>query len=279
MAAASAHPAALPRLGGNVSAPSSAAPVFEDRRGKTALVLGGTGAIGAAVCRLLAREGADLAFTCRANRAEAERLAAELESVGGRICWDAVANEDAGAVESFVQRVAEDFGRIDAVIYAAGPDIPLRFVGKIDPVEWARVMDADINGCFHLVRAALPHLRQSQGSFTAVLTAALARPPALDGLSSVPKAAIEALVKTIAQEEGRHGIRANCVAPGFVDGGLGRKLLDALGEGAEAGIVARTDLRRLGQAAEIADAVGFLSSARASFITGETLFVSGGLRV
>lgn len=275
MAAASADAAAISRLGWDVS-PTPVA--FEDRRGKVAVIFGGTGAIGASVCRLLAREGADIAFTCRANRVGAGALAAELEGAGSRLAWDAVANEDAAAVEAFIARIADDFGRIDAVIYAAGPDIPLSFVGKIDPAEWARVMDADINGCFHLARAALPHLRQSQGSFTAVLTAALARPPALDGLSSVPKAAIEAMVKTLAQEEGRYGLRANCVAPGFVDGGLGRKLLDVLGENAEAGIVARTDLRRLGRADEIADAVGFLSSARASFITGETIFVSGGLR-
>lgn len=254
------------------------APAFEDRRGRLAVIIGGTGAIGAAICRLLAGEGADIAFTCRANRSGAEGLAGELQGAGRRVWWDTVANEDAAAVEAFIGRAVEEFGRIDTVIYAAGPDIPLSFVGRIDPVEWARVMDADINGCFYLAHAALPHLRASQGSFTAVLTAALARPPALDGLSSVPKAAIEAMVKTLAQEEGRYGIRANCVAPGFVDGGLGRKLLDALGEDAQAGIVARTDLRRLGQAGEIADAVGFLSSARASFITGETLFVSGGLR-
>lgn len=275
MAAAPEDAAAVPRLGGDVSAATLA---FEDRKGKVALVFGGTGAIGAAICRLLAAEGADVAFTCRANRAGAEALASELEGAGGRVVWGAVANEDAQAVAAFIERVAENLGRIDAVIYAAGPDIPLSFVGKIDPAEWARVMDADINGCFHLARAALRHLRASKGSFTAVLTAALARPPALDGLSSVPKAAIEAMVKTLAQEEGRYGLRANCVAPGFVDGGLGRKLLDHLGGNAQAGIVARTDLRRLGRAEEIADAVGFLSSARASFITGETLFVSGGLR-
>lgn len=251
---------------------------FEDRKGKVAIVFGGTGAIGSSICRLLVQEGADVAFTCRANRAMAGTLADDLGETDRRIIWDAVANEDAAAVLAFITRIADEFGRIDSVIYAAGPDIPMNFIGKIDPVEWARVMNADINGCFHLVQATLPHLRATQGSFTAVLTSALARPPALDGLSSVPKAAIEAMVKTLAQEEGPYGLRANCVAPGFVDGGLGRKLLNHLGENAESRIVSRTDLRRLGRAAEIADAVGFLSSERASFITGETIFVSGGLR-
>lgn len=252
--------------------------MFESRAGKVALVFGGTGAIGQAVCRLLAGEGAQMAFTCRANRDGAAALAAELGSLGPQALWDSIKNEDSAQVRSFIERVVERFGRLDSVIYAAGPDIDLVFLGKADPDAWCRAIDMDVNGCFHIVQAALPHLRSSQGSFTAVLTAAIERPPALDGMSSAPKAAVQAIVKTIAQEEGRYGVRANCVAPGFVDGGLGRKLLDALGEKGEAGIVARTDLRRLGRAEEIADAVGFLSSSRASFITGETLFVSGGLR-
>lgn len=252
--------------------------MFEKRNGRNVLVFGGTGSIGKAICALMVAEGANLAFTCRSNRAGAEALAAELARDGQTILWDALANEDRAAVAAFTARMTEELGGIDAVIYAAGPDIDLTFISRADPDAWCRAIDMDVNGCFHIIQAVIPALRQSQGSFTAVLTAAIERPPALDGLSSAPKAAIQAMVKTIAQEEGRFGLRANCVAPGFVDGGLGRKLLDTLGEKGTAAILAQTDLKRLGKPEEIADAVGFLSSARASFITGETIFVSGGLR-
>lgn len=252
--------------------------MFEDRAGKVGVVFGGTGAIGRAVCSLMVQEGAQLAFTCRSNRAGAAALAADIGRDNQDVTWEAVENEDRLQVAAFMAKVVERFGRIDSVIYAAGPDIDLTFISKVNPDAWCRAIDMDVNGCFHIIQAALPYLRSSQGSFTAVLTSAIERPPALDGMSSAPKAAVEAIVKTIAQEEGRHGVRANCVAPGFIDGGLGRKLLDTLGEKGEGAIIARTDLRRLGRAEEVADGVGFLSSRRASFVTGETLFISGGLR-
>jgi len=86
-------------------------------------------------------------------------------------------------------------------------------------------------------------------------------------------------VRGIAMEEGRAGVRANCVAPGFIAGGLGQGIIDAVGPEAAAQIVRNVPMRRLGQVEEVADAVAFLSSPQASYVTGNTLFVSGGMEL
>ena len=139
-------------------------------------------------------------------------------------------------------------------------------------------MDWDVNGFFHVIHAALPHLRDSQGSIVFVSSAGLKRFPPGDVLSVAPKGAIEALMRGIAREEGRYGVRANNVAVGVVDAGMFPKLVER-GELTQEWIDAatrNTPLRRFGTPGEIADAAVFLASARARYITGQTLFVDGG---
>lgn len=250
-----------------------------ERSGQVALVIGGSGGLGAAICNQLAEEGADLAFTYRSNEAAAGELADRLRPHDVRVLYAAVAIERSEEAEAFVEGVAQEFGRIDSLIYAAGPSFTLSFASRVAPEEWSRVIDQDVKGCFHVLRAALPHLRKVGGSFTAVITGAVDRPPALDVLSTAPKAAIQALVRTVAVEEGRFNVRANCLGPGFIDTGIGKSLLNQMPEeGAKAAIKA-VPLRRLGTAQEIADGVAFLSSRRASFITGTTLMVTGGMEL
>jgi NAD(P)-dependent dehydrogenase (short-subunit alcohol dehydrogenase family) len=129
-----------------------------------------------------------------------------------------------------------------------------------------------------VVHASLPLLRKSHGSVVFVSSAGLKRFPPGDVLSVAPKGAIEALIRGIAREEGRYGVRANSVAVGVVDAGMFPTLVER-GELSQAWIdaaIRNTPLRRFGTAEEIADAVVFLASARARYITGQTLFVDGG---
>jgi NAD(P)-dependent dehydrogenase (short-subunit alcohol dehydrogenase family) len=141
-------------------------------------------------------------------------------------------------------------------------------------------MHADATGFFHLVHAALPHLRKTCGSIVAVTSAGITRFPSRDILSVAPKAAIEALVRAVAKEEGRFGVRANAVALGVIDAGIFKRL-----EGGELGASwtdaakANTPLRRFGTAEEVAEAVAFMASARASYVTGQTLAVDGGYTI
>ncbi|GEO01538.1 beta-ketoacyl-ACP reductase [Novosphingobium sediminis] len=250
-----------------------------DRSGQVALVIGGTGALGAAIAARLASEGADVAFTWHRNADKAAALEKTIVAHGRRSHGAQVALDDAAAVGAFVGEVVSRFGGLDTLVYASGPAFELAFVAKVPPADWSRVIDADLKGCFHAVHAALPHLRARRGSIVAVTAAGVERAIARDILSLAPKAAITALMRAIALEEGRNGVRANCVAPGYIAGGIGQDIMDAVGPEMAATLVKAVPLRRMGTCEEIADAVAYLSSARAGYITGNTLFVSGGMEL
>ena len=141
-------------------------------------------------------------------------------------------------------------------------------------------LDADASGFFAVASPALPHLRQTEGSIVAVTTAATRRYPVRDGLSSIPKAAVEAAIRGIAAEEGRFGVRANTVGPGMLVDGMAERLM-ASGDLDESALDAARQYRHaaFGSAADIAEAVCFLASQRAKFITGQHLDVDGGFTV
>lgn len=124
----------------------------------------------------------------------------------------------------------------------------------------------------------IPLLRVSRGSLVAVTTAATTRYPVRDGLSSIPKAAIEAAVRGMAAEEGRFGVRANCVGPGMLTDGMAARLIGSGDLDERALDVARRNipLRQFGTATDVAEAVCFLASGRARFISGQKLDVDGG---
>ncbi|CAM2169653.1 SDR family oxidoreductase [Paraburkholderia sacchari] len=245
-----------------------------------AIVTGGSGGIGKAICLTLARAGSDIVLTYGRNRAAAESLAREIEALGRKVEIAPLAIENADEVVGFVDGVAERHGSIHSVVYASGPSLHMEFISEIKPEGWARVMQIDVNGCFNLVHATLPHLRQSRGAYVAVITAAVERVPSRDIQSAAPKAAIEMLMRGLAKEEGRHGVRANCVGPGWIAAGLGQQVMDnELSQQTIDKIVKAIPLQRVGQAEDIADATLFLLSSRAGFISGQTLAVDGGMQV
>ena len=242
-----------------------------------AIVLGGSGGVGRAVCARLAEAGADVALTYRGNAEAAEEAAAAVRAFGRTAEVHKVSATDENEVRAFVDGVAARCERVHTVVCAAGSDIPMRFVSEITPAQWRDVMDADANGFFNLVHAALPHLRASRGSLVAVSSAGLYRFPARDVLSVAPKAAIEALVRAVAKEEGRFGVRANSVALGVIEAGIFTRLSggDLPREWTDAAL-RNTPMRRFGKADEVADAVTFLASSRASYVTGQTIVLDGG---
>jgi NAD(P)-dependent dehydrogenase (short-subunit alcohol dehydrogenase family) len=242
-----------------------------------AIVFGGSGGIGRAVCVRLAESGCDVELTYRTNAAAAEAVTASIRALGRRAEAHAVAAGDEKAVASFVDGAAARLGGIHTVVHAAGSDIPMRFVSELSREQWRGVMEADATGFFDLVRASLPHLRASRGSIVAVTSAGLYRFPSRDVLSVAPKAAIEALVRAVAKEEGRFGVRANCVALGVIEAGIFSRLSGGdLGKDWIDAARRNTPLRRFGTAEEVADAVEFLASSRAAYVTGQTLALDGG---
>jgi NAD(P)-dependent dehydrogenase (short-subunit alcohol dehydrogenase family) len=244
-----------------------------------AVVIGGSGGIGRTICTRLAEHGTDVALSYRGNAEAAAETAAQVRAAGRRASVRAVELKDRAAVQAVFDRAAEEFGRIHTAVFAVGVDIPMVHASRIEPDDWTRTLDGELTGFFNVVQAAVPHLRQQGGSLVAVTSAGLRRHPPKDILSTVPKAGIEALVRGIAREEGRFGVRANAVALGVVEAGHFHRVAQELTPEFIDAMRRNTAIGRLGTAREAADAVVFLASSASSYTTGQSLVVDGGYSV
>ncbi len=246
-----------------------------------ALVAGGSGGIGAAITRALVQAGTDVVFSYYRNKDAADRLVADLASSGRKVECFQLALEDSAAVAARVGEIRSRHQRIHSVVYAAGPTTPIGFVGAITEEQWVSTFQLDTHACFNLVHATLPVLREQRGgSLTAVTTTQYSRHVPMSVMSSAPKAAIESMMQVVAREYGRYGVRANSVRSGWLAGG---KFADGIGgqvsDQAKQAIVATIPLGALGDPSHVADAVVFLASRQAAYITGEALSVDGGWKL
>jgi 3-oxoacyl-[acyl-carrier protein] reductase len=240
-------------------------------RDKRVLVTGGSRGIGRSVVLGLAGAGASVAACYNRESDDVERLRGELREIGGPSYLQRANVADEASVGSFVGEAGEKFGGLDVVINNAGV-VSHAMLQDLAPDEWHRVIDTNLTAVYLVAKAALPLLSEG-GSIVNVTSAVAMRgmPARTHYISS--KAGLIGLTRALCKELGQRGIRVNAVAPGIIETDQTADL-DEAGRKRYSGLAA---LNRLGQPDEIADAVLYLASDRASFISGVTLNVDGGI--
>jgi 2-hydroxycyclohexanecarboxyl-CoA dehydrogenase len=246
---------------------------FQDR---VALVTGGASGIGRATCLALAARGARVA-AADINAPGAEQVAEEIRRREGEALAVEMDVTRRPSVAQAVQQVLDRWGKVDVLVNAAGWD---RIVPFLDSTEdlWDRVININFRGVLNTCHVVLPHMVQRGGGVVVNISSDAGRVGSSgETVYSGAKGAVIAFSKALAREVARHNIRVNVVAPGITDTPLLQQIIQAGNEKLIDAIVRSTPLRRMARPEEVAEAVVFLASDRASFITGQTLSVSGGL--
>jgi NAD(P)-dependent dehydrogenase (short-subunit alcohol dehydrogenase family) len=244
--------------------------------GKIALVTGGNSGIGRGIVHRFVSEGAQLAFVGR-DHDKGAKVNAEVKELGGDAQFFAVDLAKASAVEDLFDKLDKRFGRLDIVVNNAGVGSRRAGIRRTDgPAErWDKMRGPNLDASYFTSAHALPLLKRS-GKGAIVNISSTATMHGNWGLYCVAKAGIEALTRALAVEGAPHGIRANCVSPGWI-GTEHDSLQPASGTPNGEWELPPSLMNRVGTPGEIASAVLFLASDEASFITGQTLIVDGGL--
>jgi 3-oxoacyl-[acyl-carrier protein] reductase len=232
--------------------------------GRRALVTGGSRGIGAAIARQLAAAGAEVIVGFNSGADEATALAGE---IGGRtIQADVSSAEDAA-------RLVEEAGELDILVNNAGLTRD-GLLARMSDEDWQTVIETNLSSVFYTCRAvARPMMKKRAGSIVNVSSIVGIHGNWGQTNYAASKAGIIGFTKSLARELGSRGVRANVVAPGYIQ----TRLTDVLPDEAKQAMLTATPLGRLGEPGDIAGAVRFLCSDEASFITGEVLQVDGGL--
>ena len=240
---------------------------------KTALVTGASKGIGRGIALELARLGCDVAVNYNSDREGAEATAAEVAAMG-RASFAVQADVgNAAAVQSMFEQVLGRFPRLNILVNNAGTQVWKPLLELQEP-EWDRVIATNLKGCFLCTQRAARLMMQQGGGRIVNIGSGCNRIPFPNLVSyTASKGGIEMFTKVAAVELGRHGIAVNCVAPGAIE--IERTKLEADDYGAT--WASRTPLGRVGQPLDVAKAVAFFAGDGGSFVSGQTLWVDGGL--
>jgi 3-oxoacyl-[acyl-carrier protein] reductase len=249
-----------------------------DLQGKTALVTGGSRGIGRAICLTLARDGADVVVNYQASSQAADKVVSEIEGLGRRSFSHQADVSDNAQVAAMVDRAVNEMGGVDILVNNAGIATSGTFI-EADIEEWHRMINVNLHGPFYTMKALLPHMRQRGGGNIVNISSNITKwYPANSSLYTTSKAALNMLTQVVAKEEARNNIRINIVCPGLIETDMAREGLEQRSEEERRVFLEGMPMGRLGQPVEIAEMVAFLVSDKASYITGQLIFVNGGDR-
>ncbi len=243
--------------------------------GKTALVTGAARGIGKALALRFAAEGANVAFTDLTIDENGKQTEDELLALGVQAKGYASNAADFAQTEEVVKKIKEDFGSIDILVNNAGITKD-GLMMRMSEAQWDAVINVNLKSAFNFIHAVLPiMMRQRNGSIINMASVVGVHGNAGQANYAASKAGLIALAKSIAQEVGSRGIRANAIAPGFIE----TAMTAALPEEVRAEWTKKIPLRRGGHVEDIANVALFLASDMSSYVTGQVIQVDGGMNM
>lgn len=243
--------------------------------GKTALITGAARGIGKALAIKFAQEGANIAFTDLVIDENGKQTEEEIASYGVKAKGYASNAANFAETEEVVNKVKEDFGRIDILVNNAGITKD-GLMMRMSEQQWDAVIAVNLKSAFNFIHAVLPiMMRQRSGSIINMASVVGVHGNAGQANYAASKAGLIALAKSIAQEVGSRGIRANAIAPGFIE----TAMTAALPEDVRKEWAQKIPLRRAGQVEDIANVATFLASDMSSYVSGQVIQVDGGMNM
>ena len=243
--------------------------------GKTALITGAARGIGKEIAVRFAKEGANIAFTDLVIDENGKKTEEEIAALGVKVKGYASNAADFAQTEEVVKEVHKDFGSIDILVNNAGITKD-GLMMRMTEAQWDAVIAVNLKSAFNFIHAVLPiMLRQRSGSIINMASVVGVHGNAGQRNYAASKAGLIALAKSIAQEVGSRGIRANAIAPGFIE----TAMTAALPDDVRKEWAMKIPLRRAGKVEDIADVATFLASDMSSYVTGQVIQVDGGMNM
>lgn len=240
--------------------------------GDVALVTGASRGIGQAIAQELGRQGATVIGTAT-SESGAAAIGESLESAGIRGAGRALDVRDSAGVDALVKSIAAEFGPVTVLVNNAGITRD-NLLMRMKDAEWEEVIDTNLGSIYRVARSCIRGMMKARrGRIVNVASVVAATGNAGQANYAAAKAGMVGFTKSLAKEIGSRGITVNCVAPGFIDTDMTRSLPEA----SRASLLEEIAVERFGTPQEVAHACAFLASPEASYITGHTLHVNGGL--
>ena len=244
-----------------------------DLTGKTAVVTGGSRGIGRAICLKLAGQGANIVLNYAGNEAAAEETRSQCEALGVRAVAVKGDVADAEACNALIDKAVTEFGAVDILVCNAGVTRD-NLLMRMSDEEFQKVIDTNLKGTFHCMRAAVrPMMKKRRGRIISISSVVGLMGNAGQINYAASKAGVIGMTKSLAREVASRHITVNAVAPGFIRTDMTAVLSDTVKEGILRGI----PLGELGEAEDVANAVLYLASDEAAYITGQVISVDGGM--